>query len=565
MIVSFVLSTYLRIQMFYPKLLTTLKGYSTEQLTRDLIAGIIVGIVALPLAIAFGIASGVTPEQGIITAIIAGFLISSLGGSRVQIGGPTGAFVIIIYEVVEKFGFEGLAVATIIAGLFMIGMGVVKLGTWIRFIPLPVVIGFTSGIAVVIFSSQMRDFFGLQMNHIPSEFIDKWMAYAHSSGSFNVYACLVGVLTLAISIFTPRFFPKLPGAFLALVIVTGLTYFLNIPVESIHDRFGDLKITIPAPQLPNYDWTNIADIMPSAITIAVLGSIEALLSAVIADGMIGGKHRPNTELIAQGLANVITPFFRGIPATGAIARTATNIRNGGRTPVAGIIHAFTLLAIVLFAGPLVGLIPMAALAGILVLVAYNMSEWREFKSLLSAPKADRLVLLTTFLGTVFFDLVIAIQAGIVLSTFLFMKKMSDVSDIKKFQRQMDDHSDPDTFYTLDEMRRVQIPENVQIFELNGAFFFGAAGKFEDIFMTSLDDKKFIIFRMNQMLLLDATGLHTIGRLANAAHKNGNRLFISEVMPNCKKEMQVSGILNKIGEANLFDSLPEAIQATKQSV
>ncbi|MBS4167978.1 SulP family inorganic anion transporter [Parachlamydia sp. AcF125] len=550
--------------MFYPELLTTLKTYSTEQLARDFTAGMIVGIVALPLAIAFGIASGVTPEQGIVTAIIAGFLISALGGSRVQIGGPTGAFVIIVYEIVEKFGFEGLAVATILAGLIMIGMGLAKLGTWIRFIPLPVVIGFTSGIAVVIFSSQMRDFFGLQMTRIPSEFLGKWMAYAHSSSSFNVYACGIAILTLLISIFTPRFFPKIPGAFLALAFVTALTYFLSLPVETIQDRFGDLKMAIPAPQIPSYDWTRIEDIMPSAITIAVLGAIEALLSAVIADGMIGGKHRPNSELIAQGIANVLTPFFRGIPATGAIARTATNIRNGGQTPIAGIVHALTLLGIVGFAAPLVGLIPMASLAGILVLVAYNMSEWREFKALLSAPKADRLVLLTTFFGTVFFDLIIAIQAGIALSAFLFMKKMSEVSDIKKFQHQLHDQADPDTFYFLNAMRHVQIPENVQIFELNGAFFFGAAGKFEDVFMTFLENKKFIIFRMNQIVLLDATGLHTIARLAQAAQKHGNQLILSELTPSCKKEMQISGILNKIGEANLFDFLPAAIQATRQS-
>ncbi len=496
--------------MLIPKLVTTLRGYTREQLAADLTAGVIVGIVALPLAIAFAIASGLTPERGLYTAIVAGFLISALGGSRVQIGGPTGAFVVIVAGVVQRYGVDGLLVATLMAGVILVVFGLVRMGGAIKFIPYPVTIGFTSGIALIIFSSQVRDLLGLEMNAVPAPFLTKWDAYARAFDTLNPWALLVAVATFVIILVWPKIERRIPGPFVALIVTTVLVRLLHLPVETIGSRFGVIDAGLPRPTLPHVTLPMLATLAAPAFTIALLGAIESLLSAVVADGMIGGRHRSNMELVAQGIANIASPIFGGMPATGAIARTATNVKNGGRTPVAGMAHALTLLLITLFFGRWAGLVPLATLAAILVVVAFHMSEWRTFGAELRAPKSDVAVLLTTFLLTVLVDLTVAIEVGMVLAAFLFMRRMAEVTNISVFTHEFTDPKD-DFETDPNAVRRRTVPDGVQVYEISGPFFFGAAEMFKDRVGRIAGKPKVLILRMRHVPAIDSTGLQSTTR------------------------------------------------------
>lgn len=546
--------------MLKPKLFTTLKDYNKKQFISDATAGIIVGIVALPLAIAFGIASGVTPEKGIITAIIAGFIISFLGGSRVQIGGPTGAFIIIVYGIIQQYGTTGLAIATIMAGAILVIMGLVKFGSLIKFIPFPVVVGFTSGIALLIFSTQIKDFFGLQIKNVPAEFHEKWLAYIGNFHSLNIYVLGIALLSLLIMIFWPKVTHKIPGSLIAIIISTILVQLFNLPVDTIGTRFGEIPSNLPSPSFYEIDLTVIRNLIGPATVIALLAAIESLLSAVVADGMIGGKHRSNMELVAQGIANIITPIFGGIPATGAIARTATNIKNGGRTPVAGIIHAITLLLIMLFFGSYAKLIPMATLAAILVIVSYNMSEWRAFKELLRSPKSDVAVLLTTFFLTVIFDLTIAIEIGMVLAVLLFMKRMSEVSNVSVVTRELEDEEEMVDPNAIDKK---QIPTGVEVFEINGPFFFGAARKFRDQMEMVEKQPKVRIIRMRNVPAVDATGLQTLKDLHKDAKKHSTYLILSGVHTQPLYAMTQAGVYDLYGEDNIHGNIDDALDRARE--
>jgi SulP family sulfate permease len=548
--------------MLKPKLFTTLKGYTKKQFTSDITAGVIVGIVALPLAIAFGIASGVTPEKGIITAIIAGFVISFFGGSRVQIGGPTGAFIIIVYGIVQQYGTTGLAIATIMAGIILVIMGLVKFGSLIKFIPYPVVVGFTSGIALLIFSTQIKDFFGLQLAKVPAEFHEKWIAYFQAFSSINYSVLGIAALALLIMIFWPRVTHRIPGSLIAIIVTTLVVIIFKLPVDTIGSRFGEIPSELPSPSLYEIDLIIIRNLIGPATVIALLAAIESLLSAVVADGMIGGKHRSNMELVAQGLANIITPIFGGIPATGAIARTATNIRNGGRTPVAGIIHAITLLLIMLFFGSYAKLIPMATLAAILIIVAYNMSEWRSFKSLLKSPKSDVAVLLTTFSLTVIFDLTIAIEIGMILAVLLFMKRMAEVSNVSVITRELDDTEDQLDPNSIDKK---QIPEGVEVFEINGPFFFGAAKKFKDEMAVIEKPPKVRIIRMRNVPAIDATGLQTLKDFYHDAKKHKTHMILSGVHTQPLYAMTQAGIFDLYGEENIFGNIDDALDRARENL
>lgn len=556
--------------LFYPKLISCLKEYSLRHLIKDVQAGVVVGIVAIPLAIAFAIASGVKPEQGLITAVVAGFIISALGGSRVQIGGPTGAFVVILYGILGKYGFDGLTIATIMAGIMLVIMGVVRMGSLIKYIPTPLVVGFTSGIAVVIFSSQMRDFFGLDIDKVPAPFVEKWVVYFNHLDSINFWAVAIAIATILIIQIIMRFWKQLPGAFVALIITTLLVALFKIPVETIGSRFGEVSGHIGWPTFPSLSLEKITHLMVPAFTIAFLAAIESLLSAVVADGMIGGRHRSNTELIAQGIANIITPLLGGVAATGAIARTATNIRMGGRTPVAGIVHALFLLCIMLFAGQWVKWIPMPTLAGILVVVAYNMSEWREFRHLLKSPKSDISVLLVTFGFTVIFDLSVAIQIGMVLSAFLFMHRMATVSDIRRFRRSVEGdegaaNADYDAYYNRpDSLSNIVCPPNIEIFEAHGAFFYGASDKFERVLHEATDQADCIILRMNNVYALDATGLSLLKRFIQEVRQRNVRFVLTEVHRQCYVAMIQSRFIEYLGRENMFRTLPEALEAIAPS-
>ncbi len=543
-----------------PKILTTLKNYNKEQFIKDATAGVIVGIVALPLAIAFGIASGVTPEKGIITAIIAGFIISAFGGSRVQIGGPTGAFIIIVYGIVQNYGTTGLAIATIMAGIILVIMGLVKFGSLIKFIPYPVVVGFTSGIALLIFSTQIKDFLGLQIQKVPSEFHEKWIAYFEAFPTINYYVFGIALLAIFIMIFWPKITHRIPGSLVAIIITTILVIVMKLPVDTIGSRFGEIPSNLPAPSTFTINLTVIKGLIGPATVIALLAAIESLLSAVVADGMIGGKHRSNMELIAQGLANIVTPIFGGIPATGAIARTATNIKNGGRTPVAGIIHALTLLLIMLFFGSYAKLIPMATLAAILVIVAYNMSEWHSFKSLLKSPKSDVAVLLTTFFLTVLFDLTIAIEIGMVLAVLLFMKRMAEVSNVSVITRELEDEDEIPDPNAIDKK---QIPVGVEVFEINGPFFFGAAKKFKDEMLDIEDPPKVRIIRMRNVPAVDATGLQTLKDFYNDAKKQKIHMILSGVHTQPLFAMTQAGLFDLYGEENIFGNIDDALDHARQ--
>lgn len=543
-----------------PKLFTTLKNYNKQQFIADATAGVIVGIVALPLAIAFGIASGVTPEKGIITAIIAGFVISFFGGSRVQIGGPTGAFIIIVYGIVQQYGTTGLAIATIMAGIILVIMGLVKFGSLIKFIPYPVVVGFTSGIALLIFSTQIKDFFGLQLEKVPAEFHEKWIAYFESFSTINFNVFGIAMLALLIMIFWPKITHRIPGSLIAIIVTTVIVIVFKLPVDTIGSRFGEISSNLPSPSFYKIDLSVIRNLIGPATVIAILAAIESLLSAVVADGMIGGKHRSNMELVAQGLANIITPIFGGIPATGAIARTATNIKNGGRTPVAGIIHSITLLLIMLFFGSYAKLIPMATLAAILVIVAYNMSEWHAFKSLLKSPKSDIAVLLTTFFLTVIFDLTIAIEIGMVLSVLLFMKRMSEVSNVSVITREIEDEEDKPDPNAIDKK---QIPEGVEVFEINGPFFFGAAKKFKDEMAIVEKPPKVRIIRMRNVPAIDATGLQTLKEFHHDALKQKTHMILSGVHTQPLYAMTQAGIFDLFGEENIYGNIDDALDRARE--
>jgi SulP family sulfate permease len=541
--------------MFRPKLFDTLKGYSRRQFTRDLLAGLIVGLVALPLAIAFGIASGVTPEKGLFTAVIAGFVISALGGSRVQIGGPTGAFIVIVYGIVQTHGVGGLVIATFIAGILLMGMGFARLGSVIKFIPYPLIVGFTSGIAVVIFSSQIKDLLGLKMGAVPADFLQKWVTYFRYFPSTNIYALLLGAATIILVQLWSKVSGKIPGSLVAVLLTTVLVPLLHLPVETVGSKFGTIRSSFPHPFIPHLDFLTIKTLIQPAFTIALLGGIESLLSAVVADGMIGGNHRSNMELVAQGAANICSSLFGGIPATGAIARTATNVKNGGRTPVAGIIHALTLLLIVLFFGKWAALIPMGTLAGILVVVSYNMSEWRSFVSILRGPGNDVVILLTTFLLTVIVDLSTAIEIGMILAAFLFMRSMiksSSVSALIYFSGNEDagDTELPEEY---------QLPKAVEVFEVEGPLFFGAAYKFRDAIRMMNSHPRVLIIRMRKVPIIDATGIRVMKEVLGDLEKRGARLILTELQnPQIIKDLTDARLLFAIGKANVTDTFEKAV-------
>jgi len=546
--------------MLKPKLFTTIKDYSSKQFIMDLSAGTIVGIVALPLAIAFGIASGVTPEKGLITAIIAGFIISFLGGSRVQIGGPTGAFIVIVYGIVHQYGVNGLIIATLMAGVILVIMGFARFGSIIKFIPYPVIVGFTSGIALLIFSTQIKDFFGLQIDQIPSEFFDKWVEYFFSFSTINFYAFGIASLTLATILLFPKITHKIPGSIVALIVTTAIAYFFNLPVETIGSKFGELPSALPQPVFPQIDFAAIRELIQPATTIAILAAIESLLSAVVADGMIGGKHRSNMELIAQGVANIITPLFGGIPATGAIARTATNIKNGGRTPIAGIVHSLVLLLITLFFGHLARLIPLATLAAILVTVAYNMSEWRSFIAIFKSPKSDLIVLLTTFGLTVVFDLTIAIQVGMILAVILFMRSMAIVTNVGIITREL---KDDDELFDANAIASKKVPKNVEVFEINGPFFFGAVSKFRDAIRIIETPPKVLIIRMRNVPAIDGTGIHALEEVYHNVVKKGTQLILSGVHIQVLMVLDQSGFLKIIGEQNVLGNIDDSLDRARE--
>ncbi len=547
---------------FVPKFFTLLKnGISKKQLSRDIISGIIVGIVALPLAIAFAIASGVSPEKGIITAIVAGFVISVLGGSRVQIGGPTGAFIIIVFGIVQEYGVEGLTIATFMAGFIIIGLGLLRLGNYLKFISYPLIIGFTSGIAVVIFSTQIKDFLGLEMEEVPVDFVDKWIAYFQNLGSINWIAVAIGAGTVILSLNFYRITRVIPGSFVAIVLSTALIYFFELPVETIESKFGELSNKIPAPQIPGINFGIIKELIQPAIAIALLGTIESLLSAVVADGMVGGKHRSNMELVAQGAGNILSGLFGGIPATGAIARTATNVKNGGRTPLAGIIHSIFLLLTMLFFIPIAKLIPLSCLAGILVVVAYHMSEWRQFKDLLKSNKMDVVVLLTTFLLTVFFDLVLAIEIGLILSSFIFMKRMSEATTIdnRKNLLETPEIEERKTF----EEELAYIPKGMMLYEINGPLFFGASQKFQDILSDLREEPKVLIIRMRYVPFIDATAVNRLREFHEKLNAAGTKIIISGANREVREELFNSGLYKRIGKDNISSDINEAIQRAEE--
>ena len=553
---------------FKPRLFSTLKNYSKETFMSDLMAGIIVGIVALPLAIAFGIASGVSPEKGIITAIIAGFIISLLGGSKVQIGGPTGAFIVIIYGIIQQYGEAGLIVATLMAGILLILLGVFKLGAIIKFIPYPIIVGFTSGIAVTIFTTQIADIFGLNFGgeKVPGDFIGKWMIYFRHFDTVNWWNAVVSILSIIIIAITPRFSKKIPGSLIAIIVVTIGVYVLKTyagidSIDTIGDRFT-IKSELPEAAIPTLNWEAIKDLFPVAITIAVLGAIESLLSATVADGVTGDKHDSNTELIAQGTANLITPLFGGIPATGAIARTMTNINNGGKTPVAGIIHAIVLLLILLFLMPLAQYIPMACLAGVLVIVSYNMSEWRTFKALLKNPKSDVTVLLITFFLTIIFDLTIAIEVGLVIACILFMRRVMETTEISVIKDEIDPNDELDIAVCEEHLI---IPAGVEVYEINGPYFFGIATKFEETMAQLGDRPKVRIIRMRKVPFIDSTGIHNLTSLCKMSQKEKITIVLSGVNEKVHKTLEKSGFYELLGKQNICPNINVALDRAKELI
>lgn len=541
---------------FRPKLFSALSQYSFDKFKADLIAGIVVGIVALPLAIAFGIASGVNPTVGLITAIIGGFIVSAAGGCSVQIGGPTGAFIVIVYNIIANFGLEGLAVATFMAGLILVALGMFRLGTVIKFIPYPIVVGFTAGIALTIFSTQINDFFGLGLRNVPSEFIPKWGMYISSFGSVDPATLIVGVVSLLIIVITPKLSRRLPGALLAIIIVTAVVPLIpGIHVETIGDRFGELATDIPQPHGFELNMATINRLLPSAFTIAILGAIESLLSATVADGVTGSRTDSNTELIGQGMANIVVPFFGGIPVTGAIARTMTNITNGGRTPVAGIVHAVVLFLIFLFLMPLINLVPMSCLAAVLIVVAYNMSGWRTIRALFHSPKSDISVLAVTFLLTVIFDLTIAIEMGLLLAIILFLRRVMDNIEIKVYSQKLDIAEGSES--TVHEVLNVN--PGVEIYEIDGPFFFGVATKFDEMMRSTLGRKPSVrIIRMRKVPFIDSTGIHNLEILIKSSQEAGIHVVLSGVKDNVREALVNAGIDRLLGEDHICDHITKAV-------
>ena len=544
---------------FIPKLATTLEDYSRDQFVRDLIAGVIVGIVALPLSIAFAIASGVTPDRGLYTAIVAGFVISALGGSRVQIGGPTGAFVVIVYGIVQRYGIGGLTIATLMAGVLLIGFGLARLGSAIRFIPHPLITGFTSGIAVIIATGEIKDAFGLKMGAVPANFVERFQAFAQHFGTVSWAATAVCVASVAIIMLWPRVSRRVPGPFIALIATTAVAQLFHLNVETIGSRFGVLAAQLPHPVVPHVSYSDAMLLVRPAFTIALLGAIESLLSAVVSDGMIGGQHRSNMELIAQGVANITSPLFGGIPATGAIARTATNIKNGGRTPVAGMMHAITVLLITLFFGRWAGLIPMATLAGILLVVAYQMSEWRVFRAELTSPRSDVIVLLATFLLTVFVDLTVAIEVGMVLAAFLFMRRMASIASVNQIPHEMLEDE------AADDLQTEQVPRGVDVYEINGPFFFGAAETFKDTLALVAGKPKVLILRMRRVPVIDATGLHALKDVVHRSRRDGTMVLVCEVQPQPLQALRRSVLMDEIGEEHVMATLESAIERASEEI
>ena len=551
---------------FKPKLFYTLKNYSRASFTADLMSGLIVGIVALPLAIAFGIASGVSPEKGIITAIVAGFFVSLFGGSRVQIGGPTGAFIVIVYGIIQQYGESGLMIATIMAGVFLILLGLFHLGTIIKYIPYPIVVGFTSGIALTIFSTQLKDFFGLTVDNVPGDFIEKWIVYVRHFHTIDLWSTLVGVLSVVIIALTPRFSKKVPGSLVAIVVMTVGVWLLKTyagvtSVATIGDRFS-ISAALPDASVPSMTWDTIKGLISPAVTIAILGAIESLLSATVADGVTGDKHNSNQELIGQGIANVFSPIFGGIPATGAIARTMTNINNGGRTPVAGIVHAVVLLLIFLFLMPLAQYIPMACLAGVLVVVSYNMGGWRTFKELLRNPKSDVGVLLVTFFLTVIFDLTIAIEVGLLLACLMFMKRMAESTQISVITDDLDPNKESDI--ELHE-EHLTIPDRVEVYEINGPYFFGIANKFEEEMIRIGDRPKVRIIRMRKVPFVDSTGIHNLTNLCRMSQREGIIIVLSGVNPRVHETLEKAGFYELLGKDNICSNINEALAKAREIV
>ena len=549
---------------FQPKLFSTLKdGYDKTKLVQDLLAGVIVGIVALPLAIAFGIASGATPEAGILTAIVAGFIISFLGGSKVQIGGPTGAFIVIVYGIIQEYGMNGLCIATFMAGAFLILMGVLHLGTIIKYIPYPIIVGFTSGIALTIFATQIKDLFGLQIESVPAGFIDKWITYFKHFDTVSWWSLLVGVGSILIIVFTPKVSRKLPGSLVAIIVMTIVCLILKAVgiegIETIGDRFS-ISTQLPQAEVPKLSWDSIRGLAQPAIVIAMLGAIESLLSAAVADGVIGDRHDSNQELIAQGVANMVTPLIGGIPATGAIARTMTNINNGGRTPIAGIVHAVVLALIYLFLMPLVKFIPMACLAGILVVVSYNMSEWRSFKAILKNPKSDIIVLLVTFFLTVIFDLTVAIEVGVLIACLLCMKRMAETTNVSVLSDEIDPNADSDVQGNLDHLT---IPEGVKVYEINGPYFFGIGNKFEEMMGDMGGRAKVRIIRMRKVPFIDSTGVHNLQNMCRMCSQMGVKVVLSGVNPKVMKVIEDAGMDDVVGKENICSHINIALKRAEQ--
>ena len=551
---------------FRPKLFDTLRGYNKDKFAKDIMAGIIVGIVAIPLAIAFGIASGVGPTEGLVTAIIAGFLISALGGSRVQIGGPTGAFIVIIYGIIQQFGVGGLAIATIMAGIMLVLMGVFKLGTIIKFMPYPIIVGFTAGIAVTIFSTQINDLLGLGIEKVPANFIEKWECYFANLGNINWWSLGIGLGSIAIIVGTPYISKKMPGSLLAIIIMTALTWALEKfagihPVATIGDLY-ELPSGLPSFRIPALAegatfWSTVQSLLPTAFTIAMLGAIESLLSAMVADGVINSRHNSNTELIAQGAANIVVPFFGGIPATGAIARTMANINNGGRTPIAGIVHTVVLLLVLLFLGGLVGAIPMPCLAGVLIMVSYNMSGWRTIRSMCRQSRSDIAILFTTMLLTIIFDLTIAIEVGLVLAVVLFVRRIMETSKISILRNEMELHHDGEEGDV-----QLAIPQGVEVFEIDGPFFFGVATKFEEL-TSKRDAMPIRIVRMRKVSFIDSTGLHNLEIFIESAIKNGQTVILSGVNEKVYNAIERAGVVAMLGKENVLSNIDKALERAKE--
>ena len=555
----------MKTSLWKPKLLTTIKNYDRKTFMADLMAGIIVGIVALPLAIAFGIASGVSPEKGIITAIVAGFIIAACGGSKVQIGGPTGAFIVIVYGIIQQYGMQGLTIATLMAGVFLILLGVLRLGTIIKYIPYPIVVGFTSGIAVTIFTTQIKDLLGMDMAQVPSDFIEKWIAYAHNLGSIDLWSTIVGLASVAIIALMPRLSSKVPGSLVAIIVMTVAVlllqhYGIATSVETIGDRFS-ISSSLPDASVPPLSWDAVKSLVAPALTIAVLGAIESLLSATVADGVTGDRHDSNTELIGQGLANIASPLFGGIPATGAIARTMANITGGGRTPVAGIIHAVVLLLIFLFLMPLARYIPMACLAGVLVVVSYGMSGWRSFRALMRNPKSDVTVLLLTFFLTIIFDLTIAIEVGLICACLLFMRRMAETTEVRAILDEIDLNEDADM--ERGNLEHLTIPEGVEVYEINGPYFFGAGNRFEDIMSRYGDRPRVRIIRMRKVPFIDSTGLHNLENLCLMSQREGITIVLSGVNPKVEAVLRKNHVDQLLGSENICNHIDLALARARE--